>query len=222
VAEIITCGAIGLDGPNCDSSGSETRILEPIVEIILIIMAYLLGSVPSGYVLGRSVGVDVREAGSGNVGATNVARVAGKILGVLTLVADAAKGFIPVFAALRLGVSLPATVLVGVAAFLGHLYPIFLSFRGGKGVATALGVFLVFAPWITLILFGVFAIVALSSRFVSLSSIIAAVAAPLALWIAAYPPLVIQMGVFLAAMIILRHRSNIKRLLAGTEPRFKS
>jgi len=192
------------------------------VDIILIIMAYLLGSVPTGYILGRCVGVDVRKVGSGNVGATNVARVAGKKHGVLTLVADTAKGYIPVFAALQLGLSLPVTLLVGVVAFLGHLYPVFLLFRGGKGVATALGVFLALAPWITLSLLGVFAIVALSSRFVSLGSMSAGVSAPIALWIADYPPLVVQMGAFLAAMIILRHRSNIKRLLTGTEPRFNA
>ena len=192
------------------------------MEVTLIIMAYLLGSVPSGYVLGRSVGVDVRKAGSGNVGATNVARVVGKTQGVLTLVADAAKGFIPVFAVLQLDLSLPVTMLVGVAAFLGHLYPIFLLFKGGKGVATALGVFLAYAPLVTLILLGVFLIVAWISRLVSLSSITAAVAAPIAFWFAAYPPPVVQTGTFVAAMIILRHRSNIKRLLAGTEPRFNA
>jgi glycerol-3-phosphate acyltransferase PlsY len=192
------------------------------VEMILIILAYLAGSVPSGYVLGRFAGVDVRKAGSGNVGATNVARVAGKTQGVLTLVADAAKGFVPVFAALQLDMSLTATTLVGIAAFLGHLYPVFLLFRGGKGVATALGVFLALAPFTTLLLLGVFLMVAACSRFVSLSSMSAAVAAPIALWIAAYPPLVVQTGAFLAAMIILRHRSNIKRLLAGTEPRFNT
>lgn len=190
------------------------------MDIVLIIAAYLLGSVPSGYVLGRSVGVDVRKAGSGNVGATNVARVAGKTHGILTLVADAAKGAIPVLVAQQLGMTLPVTLLVGVAAFLGHLFPVFLLFKGGKGVATALGVFLVLAPWITLLLLVVFATVAWSSRFVSLGSISAAVAAPVALWFAAYPPPVVQMSAFLATMVILRHRSNIKRLLTGTEPRF--
>jgi glycerol-3-phosphate acyltransferase PlsY len=190
------------------------------VEIILIILAYLAGSVPSGYVLGRFAGIDIRKAGSGNVGATNVARVAGKKQGALTLVADVAKGFLPVFVALQLDMSVSATMLVGIAAFLGHLYPIFLFFKGGKGVATALGIFLALAPVTTLLLIGVFLMVAVCSRFVSLSSMTAAVAAPIALWIAAYPPLVIQTGTFLAAMILLRHRGNIKRLLAGTEPRF--
>lgn len=193
---------------------------QAFVEIVWVILAYLLGSVPSGYVLGRLAGVDVRKAGSGNVGATNVARVAGKRQGALTLLADVAKGFVPVFITLQLDMSLTLTVLAGIAAFLGHLYPVFLFFRGGKGVATALGVFLALAPAATLILLVVFSVVAVSSRIVSLSSMTAAVVAPLALWFAAYPPLVIQTGAFLAAMIILRHRANIKRLFVGTEPRF--
>lgn len=187
------------------------------MEIALIIVSYLLGSVPSGYVLGRLAGVDVRRVGSGNVGATNVARVVGRGQGVLTLIADAAKGFIPVFTAIQFNMGLPTTVLAGVAAFLGHLYPAFLKFKGGKGVATAFGLFLALAPFTTLILIGIFALVTMSSRAVSLGSITAAVAAPIILWLTSYPPIVIGGGAFLAAMIILRHSSNIKRLLAGTE-----
>src|SRR5262245_43608462 len=101
---------------------------------LLVLFAYLLGSVPTGYILGSLAGVDVRKAGSGNVGATNVARVVGKRHGIFTLVADIAKGFVPVVIALNLGLTSTATALVGVAAFLGHLYPIFLRFQGGKGV----------------------------------------------------------------------------------------
>jgi len=111
---------------------------------------------------------------------------------------------------------------VGVAAFLGHLFPVFLKFQGGKGVATALGVFLGLAPLATLILILIFTVVILSSRLVSLSSMTAAVLAPVALWFFAYPPILVAMSVFLAFMIILRHRGNIQRLCAGTEPRFGS
>src|SRR5438128_12043580 len=111
------------------------------MEFVLVLFGYLLGSIPTGYILGFLAGVDVRKAGSGNVGATNVARVVGKRQGIFTLVADAAKGFIPVILALNLDLTPVATVFVGIAAFLGHLYPVFLRFRGGKGVATALGVF---------------------------------------------------------------------------------
>ena len=189
------------------------------MEIILILFAYLIGSVPTGYILGALAGVDVRKAGSGNVGATNVARVVGKRQGILTLIADAAKGFIPVFVALQLDLAATATALVAGAAFLGHLYPVFLKFQGGKGVATALGVCFGIAPAVTLILIAIFAAVALSSRIVSLSSMIAAAAAPVALWLFSYAPALVMMSACVAAMIIIRHRANIQRLLAGTEPK---
>lgn len=190
------------------------------MEILLIVVAYLLGSIPSGYVLGKLSGVDVRAAGSGNVGATNVARVVGKRQGILTLVIDVAKGVLPIVVGRRLNFPELAIACAGVAAFLGHLYPIYLKFKGGKGVATALGVFLALAPLATLIMFVVFAGVMAGSRIVSLSSIAAAAAAPLVLWLLAYPPVLVGMGVFLAAMIVWRHRGNIRRLRAGTEPRF--
>src|SRR5215467_6201963 len=190
------------------------------LEILIVGFAYLLGSVPAGYILGSRAGIDVRKAGSGNIGATNVARLVGKRQGILTLIADAAKGFIPVFVASRLGLSSNWIALTGVAAFLGHLYPVFLKFRGGKGVATALGVLLGVAPWATLLLAVIFAVVAYASRTVSLSAMIAAAAAPLALWLFSYPVVLIGMSAFIAILIIWRHRANIKRLIAGTEPKF--
>jgi acyl phosphate:glycerol-3-phosphate acyltransferase len=186
---------------------------------LLVLTAYLLGSVPTGYIVGSLSGVDVRKAGSGNVGATNVARVVGKRQGIFTLVADAAKGFVPVILVLNLGLTPVATALVGIAAFLGHLYPVFLRFRGGKGVATALGVLVGLAPWATVGLVVVFAAVLLTTRFVSLSSMVAAALAPIALWLLSYPPISIGMSFFIAVMIVLRHRENIKRLLSGAEPR---
>ena len=192
------------------------------VEIFLIVIAYLLGSVPAGFILGLRSGIDVRESGSGNVGATNVARVVGKRQGILTLIADTAKGFVPVILAMQLGASLAAIVLVGTAAFVGHLYPIFLKFKGGKGVATALGVFLGVAPIATLVLMALFAATALTSRIVSLSSIVAAVAAPVVFWLFYHPPLVIGMAAFIAVAITWRHRANIQRLMNGSEPRFRS
>jgi acyl phosphate:glycerol-3-phosphate acyltransferase len=192
------------------------------MELLLIIFSYLLGSIPTGYIVGAMAGVDIREVGSGNVGATNVARTVGKKRGLLTLIADVAKGFVPVFIAGRLDLSQTAIALVAIAAFLGHLYPMFLKFQGGKGVATALGVLLALAPMATLILTAVFAVVAVSSRFVSLSSIVAALAAPIVLWSLSYSLTVIATGVFLAVMITLRHRKNIQRLLEDTEPKFGS
>jgi glycerol-3-phosphate acyltransferase PlsY len=192
------------------------------VEIILILFGYLLGSVPTGFILGSMAGVDVRKAGSGNVGATNVARVAGKRQGILTLIGDTAKGVVPVILALQMGANLTTTVMAGAAAFVGHLYPVFLKFRGGKGVATALGVFVALAPVAALVLILMFIAIALSSRIVSVGSIATAMAAPLILWLFSYPPIVVGMAVFIAAAITLRHRSNIQRLLNGTEPRFGS
>lgn len=188
--------------------------------VAMIGVAYLLGSIPTGFILGAWAGVDIRKSGSGNVGATNVARVMGKRQGIYTLVADTAKGFLPVFIALELGFSTTVAAIVAVAAFLGHLFPIFLKFKGGKGVATALGVFLALAPWATLILILLFAVVVFVSRIVSLGSMITAMAAPVVLWLFSYPAVLIEASAFLAVMIILRHRGNIERLVAGTEPKF--
>jgi glycerol-3-phosphate acyltransferase PlsY len=192
------------------------------VEILIIVFAYLLGSVPTGYILGQLSGVDIRKAGSGNVGATNVARVVGKWQGILTLLADAAKGLIPVTIALQLGLNATVTAIAALAVFLGHLYPVFLKFQGGKGVATAFGAFLGLAPMATLILLLIFAATVWRSRVVSLSSLIAAVAAPIVLWWFFYSPALVATSAFIALMIIVRHRANIRRLLDGTEPKLGS
>lgn len=187
---------------------------------ILIACAYLLGSVPSGYLLGKLAGTDVRSVGSGNIGATNVARALGMLPGMLTLVADAAKGYLPAYLALYFGFSQAVVASTAIAAFLGHLYPLFLKFQGGKGVATTLGALLAVAPTAALVLVLVFAGVVFVCRIVSLGAIAAAVAAPLILWLFYQPPVIVTMGFFLGAMVILRHHGNIRRLLAGTEPRF--
>ena len=192
------------------------------MELLLTISSYLLGSVPSGFIIGALSGVDVRNAGSGNIGATNVARLLGKRRGLLTLVADVAKGFVPVLLAEKLGMSDVGIALVAMAAFLGHLYPLFLRFQGGKGVATAFGALLGVAPPATLVLLVVFGIAVLFCRIVSLGSIAAALAAPFALWALDYSAVLVLMSAFLGGMIVLRHRENIKRLLDGTEPRFGS
>jgi glycerol-3-phosphate acyltransferase PlsY len=190
------------------------------MEALLVIFSYLLGSVPSGLIIGKLSGLDVRKAGSGNIGATNVARLLGKTGGLLTLVGDTAKGFIPVLVVQQMGFSYAVTALVGVAAFLGHLYPIFLKFKGGKGVATSFGVLLGLAPLATIILLVVFAAVAFTTRIVSLSSMVTAVAAPLVLWLFYYSPTYVIVTAFMALMIVFRHYANIQRLLNGTEPRF--
>ncbi len=188
--------------------------------LFLLLFAYLLGSVPTGFLLGYLAGVDVRKAGSGNVGATNVARVVGKKLGLLTLLGDAAKGFVPVFMALEMGLGVAITGLVALAAFLGHLYPVFLKFQGGKGVATTLGALLALAPGATGVLLLVFLVVALASRIVSLASIVTVGITPLAIWVLGYPTPLIGLGLIMAVMIIWRHRENIHRLFSGEEPRF--
>ena len=193
-----------------------------IVIILLIVFAYVLGSVPSGYILGKLRGVDVRVVGSGNVGATNVARAVGKFQGLITLIADAAKGYLPVVAALQSGQDALTIALTAIAAFLGHLYPVFLNFQGGKGVATGFGALLALAPMATSILVVVFALVVGVTRIVSLGSLATAVAAPLSLWLFYQPPVIVGMACFLGAMVIIRHRGNIERLLAGTEPRLGS
>jgi glycerol-3-phosphate acyltransferase PlsY len=186
---------------------------------LLVLLAYLLGSVPTGYILGSLAGVDVRKAGSGNVGATNVARVVGKGHGIVTLLVDIAKGLVPVIIAQSLGLTPAATASAGVAAFLGHLYPVFLRFQGGKGVATALGVFLGLAPSATLVMMAIFVLALLATRVVSLSSMVASACAPIVFWLLFHSPILTGTGLFIAAMIVLRHRGNIQRLRLGKEPR---
>ena len=190
----------------------------------IVAASYLLGSIPFGLLLGRFVaGVDVRQEGSGNIGATNVARTAGRRLGVLTLVLDAAKGAIPVgIAAWALGVphdgSWPAAA--GLAAFLGHVFPVWLRFRGGKGVATALGAFLALTPWLTLGAALVFGVVFAASKVVSVSSLAAtaALAGGAALVHGKGAP-VTQVALFVLLVIGVRHQSNIRRMLRGDESR---
>lgn len=187
---------------------------------ITVLFAYLLGSVPTGFLLGRLSGVDVREAGSGNVGAANVARVVGLKQGLSTLFGDLAKGFIPVFLSVQLGLGLPVSSLAGLAAFLGHLYPVFLRFQGGKGVATALGVFLALAPTATGFLVLIFLVVAAVSRIVSLASLVAAAFAPVVFWLSSGSLYLIGSSFLISLMVFFRHRDNIVRLIAGVEPRF--
>jgi glycerol-3-phosphate acyltransferase PlsY len=188
---------------------------------IFVFLAYLCGSVPVGFLLASAEGVDIRRSGSGNIGATNVARVMGWRRGVATLLGDSAKGLIPVALARYFGLTIEQVVWVALAAFLGHLYPVFLGFKGGKGVATALGILVGLAPQATVVLAAVFAVVVGISRAVSLASIVAAVLAPVLLWFFAYPPPVIAAGLILALMVVIRHRDNIRRLTSGVEPKFK-
>jgi acyl phosphate:glycerol-3-phosphate acyltransferase len=197
--------------------------------LLLAIIGYLLGSLPFGLLIARLfAGEDVRHSGSGNIGATNVARIAGPVPGILTLLFDTAKGALAVWLAARFTTQDPAAMmLAGLAALLGHCFSIWLGFKGGKGVATGLGVFLALSPFAALSALAFFILVVATWQFVSLGSIAAAAAMPLLiylLWAPRHaPPLVVNFGTLLAsALIILNHRGNLQRLLAGTEPRFSS
>jgi glycerol-3-phosphate acyltransferase PlsY len=198
--------------------------------LISIPLAYLLGSIPFGYLLVRIFRhEDIRATGSGNIGATNVARSGAKGLGILTLILDALKGFVAVLIAQHIATpygfpqAYEIAVCAGVAAVLGHCFPVWLGFRGGKGVATALGVFFALVP-ITTVLYvlAVFLVIVLFTRYVSLASIVAAALFPLfALPHApARTPLVVGGYILIPLIVILKHHQNIRRLLSGTEHRF--
>jgi len=187
--------------------------------IALLAFAYLCGAIPTGVLLARRHGVDPRDVGSGNIGATNVARAAGVTAGVLTLIGDAAKGLLPILITKQAGFGDAAVALTGLAAFLGHLYSCFLQFRGGKGVATALGVLLGLAPGAMTIVLPSFLAALAASRYVSLASIVAAAVTPLVLVVMDYERATIVVATMISALIIVRHRDNIRRLRFGTEAR---
>ena len=208
--------------------------------IILIIISYFVGSVPFAYIFARLKGIDIRTVGSGNIGATNLARALGKKWGYICFIMDVLKGLLPtLIAALNLPVSpenwqLFAALGVAVAAVIGHIFPIFLKFKGGKGVATSFGAALGFWPYYTICAAAalvIWVIFVLIFRYVSLASIVAAFSFPIVLLTAVYVfpawklnelwPLFI-IAVFLPLLVIVRHRSNIKRLLGGTENKIAS
>lgn len=196
----------------------------------ILTTAYLLGSIPFGYLLVRFVQQeDVRETGSGNIGATNVARAGGTTLGLFTLLLDAMKGFVAVFLAMQFAPSTangPSTLAIAVAvtAVIGHVFPVWLGFKGGKGIATALGVFLALVPLVALASVGVFALIVATTRLVSLGSILAAVSIPfLAMLLVPHRSTNLLIGLsFISLLSIAKHHANIVRLLKGTESRFGS
>lgn len=192
-------------------------------EVVIVLCAYLMGSIPTGLLLAKAFGgVDIRTQGSGNIGATNVYRTLGRKVGILTLVGDCLKGLIPVLAAKWLGLPDLWVAAVGLAAFLGHIFPVFLRFKGGKGVATALGVFLGASPLAVLAALGVFIVVLVSWRYVSLASITAAAAMPALAALIDKKPMIVAMSLIIAAIVIIKHHQNISRLRNGTESRFKA
>ena len=185
----------------------------------LVALGFLCGSIPSGVLLARAAGIDPRREGSGNIGATNVARTAGLRLGILTLVADAAKGFLPTVLARAILPDPGGPALVAVAAFLGHLFPPTLRFRGGKGVATALGTALALYPLATLPTVLAFAGVVAATGWVSLGSMVAACLAPFLALAFGSPAPHVAAAFAMAALVVVRHRDNVVRMVRGTEPR---
>jgi acyl phosphate:glycerol-3-phosphate acyltransferase len=194
--------------------------------LLTIPLAYLLGSIPFGYILVRLfLHQDIRATGSGNIGATNVARSGKKTLAIATLVLDALKGYVAVMIALHISHgSLNLGAAAAVAAIIGHIFPIWLSFKGGKGIATALGVFLALSWPTALCALAVFIIVTLASRYVSLGSILGAAALPMfMMYFQPYrSPMFVGGTIFISLLCILKHRANIARLKAGTESRLGS
>jgi glycerol-3-phosphate acyltransferase PlsY len=188
-----------------------------IVSVLAAVAAYLLGSIPTGPLLAQARGVDLRSVGSGNIGAANATRALGKVLGIATFVGDALKGFLPALVARLLNFPTEAVAIVGFAAFFGHLYPIYLRFRGGKGVATAAGIFFAMAPYATLIALGVWLLLFLPWRIVSIASLAAALAFPIALVALGGPIPYLICACVVLAFILYKHRGNIERLFRRTE-----
>ena len=194
------------------------------IGIFIALFGYLLGSVPTGLILAKLFSkVDPRKIGSKNIGATNIFRTAGKSLGILTLGGDLLKGAIPVVIAIQWGESDLWIAISGLTPFLGHIFPIFLGFKGGKGVATALGVYLVISPVAVLIEFLIFAGIVWKWRFISLGSITCATTIPILIaYFRSDSQAYFIISVIIAALILYRHQSNISRLLQGTENKWKT
>jgi len=193
-----------------------------MITALWIAGAYLLGSIPTGLLLGKLYGVDVRSEGSGNIGATNLYRTVGRKVGIWTLLGDCLKGFLPVMLAWQLGLGEPLQAAVGLAAFCGHVFSIFLLFKGGKGVATALGVYLALAPLAVAGALLVFILLVAVWRYISLGSIVAAAVMPLIIFIRPHSNELLLATILISLIVIIKHRANISRLLAGTESKFKA
>ncbi|OQY10439.1 MAG: acyl-phosphate glycerol 3-phosphate acyltransferase [Fusobacteriia bacterium 4572_132] len=194
-----------------------------MIKLFLIIFAYFMGSIPTGIILGKSLkGIDIREHGSKNTGATNAYRVLGTKIGIMVLIIDILKGSIPVFIAKLLGLSEIYLVIVGIVAILGHTFSIFLRFQGGKGVATSTGVFFVLIPKVMIILVILFIGIVYFSRYISLASIIAAGMMPI-LVLAIYgstQKIILFFSVLIGVYVIYKHKTNIQRLINGNENKF--
>ena len=188
----------------------------------LIILSYFFGAIPSGVWIGKIFkNIDVRDYGSKNSGATNSYRVLGAKLGIAVLIIDVLKGFIPLYIASKFNLAYNDLVILGLVAILAHTFSCFISFKGGKGVATSLGVFLFLAPVITLILLVIFILVVYFTKYISLGSITAALLLPIFTFFTHRDSYLFALSVIIAIFVIYRHKTNISRLLSGTENKFK-
>lgn len=188
----------------------------------LIILSYFFGAIPSGVWIGKIFkNIDVRDYGSKNSGATNSYRVLGAKLGIAVLIIDVLKGFIPLYIASKFNLAYNDLVILGLVAILAHTFSCFISFKGGKGVATSLGVFLFLAPVITLILLVIFILVVYFTEYISLGSITAAFLLPIFTFFTHRDTYLFTLSVVIAIFVIYRHKTNISRLLSGTENKFK-
>ena len=198
-----------------------------MITVLLILIAYVLGSIPNALWVGKTFkNIDVREHGSKNTGSTNAARVLGPKLGIFTLILDILKGALPTYLGIVLGADLLTrmtgidkldVIVIGMAAILGHTFSLFLKFKGGKAVATTLGVFLVLVPYAILILLVIFFVIFGLTRYVSLASIISAVVLPIAVYFTTRHISLTVLGIIIGLLVIIRHKENIKRLINGTE-----
>ena len=205
--------------------------MEIVSYAITAALAYLLGSIPTGFIVAQLKGVDIRAVGSGNIGATNVLRALGKPAGILVLFVDMLKGWLAVVVLTRLvllafglarnGTTLEAAeIIAGAAAILGHNYTCWLQFKGGKGIATSAGVLLALVPWALLIIAAIWTSVCMATRYVSLASVAASAALPFASWLTRESLTRVIVTAAMAVLAIYKHKGNIRRLLDGTEPRF--
>ncbi len=193
-----------------------------MTRILVVFLAYLIGSIPFGYLIVKGiVGADVRETGSGGTGATNVSRRAGKVAGVITLVLDALKGSAAVFIVKTMTGNDWLIAAAAIAVLVGHIFPVWLGFRGGKGVATGAGVFLILAPAALVCAAFVFIATVVLTRYVSLGSMVAAATIPLFVWTQNNPRHLLVAAILGALLIVFAHRGNIGRLVHGTESQFR-
>lgn len=189
--------------------------------IFLIIVGYFIGAIPFGYIAGKLHGIDIRKEGSGNIGSTNVSRVLGKKAGIIVQILDTAKGIIPVVIGKLLNLDPLWLVVIGIVTVCGHNWTIFLEFKGGKGVNTSLGVALGLMPVNAVLCFAVWALVVFVWKYISLGSIVGAITFPIIAFIFKEPPIFRILAIIVAFFIVVRHKSNIKRLLKGEEPKIK-